>query len=263
MPDRFSNGDSSNDVVAGMKENTVNRKDPSGRHGGDLQGIINHLDYIADLGATTVWLNPVWENDQPHTSYHGYACTDLYKIDARYGGNDKYLQFVNEAHRRGLKVIQDYIYNHVGSENWFVKDLPQKDWLNQHDKFTRSNYMAESIIDPYGSEYDRTLMSDGWFDEHMPDLNQRNPLLAKYLTQNTIWWVEFFGIDGYRIDTYPYPDNTFMNNMLHEVKDEYPNIKFVGETWEQTVSNVAYWQEGSIVRKDGVKMNYPALQISP
>lgn len=251
MPDRFSNGNPSNDVVSGMLESKVDRSNPGGRHGGDLQGVINHLDYIKDLGATTLWLNPAWENDQPEYSYHGYACTDVYKIDARYGTNEKYRELVAEAHKRELKVIMDYIYNHMGNQNWFIKDLPSPDWIHQFKKFTRCNYRPASLADPYGSQYDRKLNNDGWFDHHMPDLNQTNRLLADYLIQNTIWWVEYAGIDGYRIDTYPYPDNDFMNECLRRLYDEYPNISVVGETWEQTVADVAYWQKNSPIRRDG------------
>lgn len=251
MPDRFSNGDTTNDVVPGMLESKVDRKNPGGRNGGDLQGVINHLDYIKDLGVTTLWLNPAWENNQPAYSYHGYACTDVYKIDPRYGSNEKYKELVAEAHKRDLKVIMDYIYNHMGSENWFIKDLPSPTWIHEFKEFTRCNYRPASLSDPYGSEYDRALNSDGWFDHHMPDLDQTDELLADFLIQNTIWWVEYSGIDGYRVDTYPYPDNDFMNECLRRLYAEYPNINVVGETWEQTVPHVAYWQKNSPIRNDG------------
>lgn len=251
MPDRFSNGDTTNDVVASMLEKKIDIKDPGGRHGGDLQGVINHLDYIKDLGATTIWLNPVLENDMPQYSYHGYAATDLYNADRRFGGNEKYLEMVKAAHSKGLKVVMDYIYNHVGDQNWLIKDLPSPDWIHQFSTFTRCNYRPASLADPYGSTYDRTINSDGWFDVHMPDINQQNELLATYLIQNTIWWVEYAQIDAYRIDTYPYPDNAFMSKCLKAVEDEYPHISIVGETWEQQVADVAYWQKGSPVRTGG------------
>ena len=251
FPDRFSNGDPSNDSIAGLYEMKVDRNNPGGRHGGDIQGVINHLDYMKDLGITTLWLNPVQENNQPAYSYHGYAITDFYKVDPRLGNNDLYAKLVNEAHNKGLKVIMDYVYNHVGTEAWFIKDMPSPDWVNQWPEFTRCNYRPVTIADPYGSQYDRKLNADGWFDKHMADLNQRNPLLADYLIQNTIWWVEFSGIDGYRVDTYPYPDNDFMNECLRRLYAEYPNINVVGETWEQNVPDVAFFQKNSPVRHDG------------
>jgi glycosidase len=255
MPDRFSNGDTTNDVVTGMKESKVDITNPGGRHGGDLQGVINHLDYIKELGATTIWLNPVLVNDMPQYSYHGYAATDLYTVDPRFGGNDKYLEMIKAAHSKGLKVTMDYIYNHVGDQFWLIQDLPSPDWVHQFPSFTRCNYRPASLADPYGSSYDRTLNTDGWFDIHMPDLNQKNELLADYLIQNTIWWVEYAGIDAYRIDTYPYPDNGFMSKCLKAVRDEYPGISIVGETWEQQVADVAYWQQQTPVRKEG-PVNY-------
>jgi glycosidase len=251
MPDRFSNGDTTNDVVTATLEKTIDRKQMYKRHGGDLQGVINHLDYLGEMGVTSIWLNPVWTNDQPEYSYHGYAATDLYAVDPRYGGMETYLEFVNAAHSKKMKVIMDYIYNHVGSECWWIKDLPSPDWVNQWPEFTRCNYRPSSLSDPYGSAYDRKLNSDGWFDKHMPDLNQRNELLADYLIQNTIWWVEYTGIDAFRIDTYPYPDNDFMNTCIEKVYEEYPNINIVGETWEQTVAHVAYWQKNTPIRTDG------------
>lgn len=251
MPDRFSNGDTTNDVVNTMLEKTIDRKELGKRHGGDIQGVINHLDYLNELGVTAIWLNPVWTNDQKDYSYHGYAATDLYAVDPRYGGMPGYLAFVDAAHKKNMKVIMDYIYNHVGSECWWIKDIPSPDWVHQWPEFTRCNYRPAAMSDPYGSEYDRKLNVDGWFDKHMPDLNQRNELLADYLIQNTIWWVEYTGIDAFRIDTYPYPDNDFMNKCLRKLYDEYPNISVVGETWEQTVPHVAYWQKNTPIRNDG------------
>ena len=251
FPDRFSNGDPTNDSIAGMNEMKVDRSDPKARHGGDIQGVINHLGYIKDLGVTTLWLNPVLENNEPVTSYHGYAITDFYVVDPRLGNNDLYAKMVSDAHDHGLKVVMDYVYNHVGTECWFVKDLPSPDWLNQWPEFTRCNYRPASLADPYGSQYDRNLNVRGWFDKHMADLNQQNRLLADYLIQSTIWWVEFAGIDGFRVDTYPYPDNDFMNECLKRLYAEYPHINVVGETWEQSIADVAYWQKNSPVRNDG------------
>jgi glycosidase len=249
MPDRFSNGDPSNDSIPGLLEGKVDRINPGGRHGGDLQGIINHLDYIQNLGVTTVWLNPVQTNDEPKYSYHGYAATDLYHVDPRYGGNDEYVRFVSEAHKRELKVIMDYVYNHVGNQAWFIKDLPSPTWIHQWPEFTRSNYRPASALDLHASQYDVKQNLNGWFDTHMDDLDQTDPLLADFLIQSTIWWVEFAGIDGYRIDTYPYPDNNFMNECLRRLYAEYPNINVVGETWEQLVPFVAYWQKNTPLRK--------------
>lgn len=259
MPDRFSNGDPSNDNNASMNEKTINRSEMYARHGGDLQGIINHLDYLKDLGATAIWSCPMTTNDQPKASYHGYAVTDLYKIDPRMGTNELYKQYVITAHNKNLKVIMDFVYNHVGNECYWIKDLPSKDWVHQFPEFTRSNYRPNALIDPYSSEIDKMLCSDGWFDYHMPDLNQKNDQLATYLIQNTIWWVEYAGIDAYRFDTYPYPDNAFMCKAFKALKDEYPTIGIVGETWEQSLPSIAYWQENSPIRKDGLNSSMPSL----
>lgn len=254
MPDRFSNGDTTNDVIPGMLESKVDRSNPGGRHGGDLQGIINHLDYIKELGATAIWINPVLENNQPAYSYHGYAATDLYKVDARFGTNEMYVQLVAKAHASGMKVIKDVIYNHVGNENFIIKDPVSKSWVHQWDTFTRCNYRPSALVDPYASAFDLNLNNSGWFDHHMPDLDQTNHLLADYLIQNTIWWIEYSGIDGLRIDTYPYPENSFMNDLVREVSAEYPNINMVGEVWDQTVPNVAWYQKGSPINKEGSEL---------
>jgi neopullulanase len=206
MPDRFANGDVSNDDVKGMPD-VADRKNGEGRHGGDLKGITNHLDYLKDLGVTSLWLTPVLQNNQKRTSYHGYSITDHYKIDERFGGNDSYLEFVKQAHAKGLKVIKDMVMNHIGSEHWLMKDLPDKEWIHQFTEFTRTNYQGHVPSDPHQSALDLKLFHDGWFDISMPDLEQTKPLLATYLIQNTIWWIEYSGIDGIRMDTYPYPDN--------------------------------------------------------
>ena len=244
MPDRFANGDPKNDSIPGMYEG-ANRSKPFGRHGGDIQGVRKHLDYITDLGVTALWLNPVLENNQRSSSYHGYAITDLYAVDKRFGGNAEYLALINDCHQRGIKVIQDMVMNHIGNEHWLVKDLPQKDWLNQFPEFTRSNYRSTAVSDPYAAPSDAKLMNDGWFDTTMPDVNQSNPLFAKYLIQNTIWWIEYARIDGIRMDTYPYPDKHFMAEWARQVMEAYPAFNIVGEVWIDDVATTAYWQKGA------------------
>ena len=227
MPDRFANGDIKNDSLPGMLEG-AHREKPESRHGGDLKGISDHLDYIKDLGVTAIWLNPVLENNQPRSSYHGYAITDLYKIDRRFGSNEDYLAFINKSHQLGLKVIQDMVMNHIGNYHWLFKDLPEKNWIHQFPEFTRSNYQSSVVSDPYQSEYDANLISNGWFDTTMPDVNQTDSLFATYLIQNTLWWIEYAGIDGIRMDTYPYPDKNFMARWVQEVLNEYPTMQHCG-----------------------------------
>ena len=246
MPDRFSNGDPTNDNIKGMEQ--MDRKALFGRHGGDIQGLINHIDYFKNLGITSVWLNPVQENDQPVQSYHGYAITDLYRIDRRFGSNELYFDFVRKMHDKGLKVIMDMVFNHVGTNTYFVKDLPSKDWLNYPDTKERSNFRGEVISDPNASKADREKMSNGWFDSSMADLNQNNPFVYRYLVQNSIWWIEAAGLDGIRMDTYPYPDKNAMASWIPEVMNEYPNFNIVGECWLQTVPATAYWQKGGFNR---------------
>jgi len=241
MPDRFANGDESNDDL-GMKEG-INREDNLGRHGGDLNGIIDHLDYFNQLGVTTLWLNPVQENNQPVESYHGYAITDFYKVDARFGTNELYKSLVDKSHDKGLKVIMDLVANHCGSEHWFIKNLPEADWIYQYDSFTRSNYRGVTNLDPYASEEDFVKMKKGWFDKTMPDLNQKNEHLATYLIQNSIWWIEYSGIDGIRMDTWSYPDEDFIRRWASEIKRIYPTFGIVGEVWENRSSTQAYWLE--------------------
>ncbi|MFK7756508.1 MAG: glycoside hydrolase family 13 protein [Flavobacteriales bacterium] len=252
MPDRFSNGDSENDNLS-MKEAT-DRTNNLGRHGGDLKGITDHLSYIADLGATALWLNPVQENDQPVESYHGYAITDFYNVDARLGDNEQYKQLVKQAHDLDLKVVMDLVANHCGSEHWFIKDLPSEDWIYQYDSFTRSNYRGVTNVDPYASEEDFTKMKKGWFDHTMPDMNQANPLLAKYLIQNSIWWIEYAGIDGIRMDTYSYPDKDFLADWVTAIYTEYPSFNIVGEVWENTAATQTYWlNDGKSSYNSGIK----------
>jgi len=251
MPDRFSDGDPGNNDAEGMLEKS-DPQNPDGRHGGDIEGIRQKLDYLADLGVTCVWLNPVLENNMPAYSYHGYAITDFYRVDPRFGTNESYSDFVTECHENGLKVIMDMVFNHCGSYHWWMKDMPMGNWIHQFPEFTRSNYRAETMMDPYASDFDRERMLTGWFDRTMPDLNQQNEILAQYLIQNSIWWIEYAGIDGIRMDTYPYSYKDFMAGWMHRVRQEYPHFSVVGETWLQKETHTAFWQDGSPVSGDYV-----------
>jgi glycosidase len=261
MPDRFSNGDRGNDTVEGMLE-AANPGDPNGRHGGDIKGISDKLDYITDLGVTALWINPLLENNMPSYSYHGYAITDFYRVDPRFGDNDQYKSLVDDCHRKGLKVIMDMVFNHCGSNHWWMKDLPMQNWIHQFPEFTRSNYRSETAMDPYASDFDRERMLTGWFDRTMPDLNQHNEILADYLIQNSIWWVEFAGLDGIRMDTYPYSYKDFMAKWMQRVLNEYPNFRVVGETWEQEETHTAYWENGSLI-SDGYNSHLPSVTDFP
>jgi glycosidase len=240
MPDRFSNGDPSNDRVPGMRDQSLNRDTVFNRHGGDLKGVQNHLDYLQEMGVTTVWLNPVLENDMPNRTEHGYAFTNHYKIDPRIGGEKAYHNLVDATHAKGMKIIQDAVYNHVGLYHFTVQDQPMKGWLHQWDAYTQTNYKDQAIFDPYASAIDKKIMVDGWFTREMPDLNQSNPFVANYLIQHAIWTVEEFGIDGWRIDTYYYNDLGFMNKCNKALYDEFPKITMFGETWVHGVPNQAY-----------------------
>lgn len=244
MPDRFANGNPDNDNMPGMLEK-ADRNNPHGRHGGDIEGITNNLDYIQRLGVTTIWNTPLLENNMPAYSYHGYAITDFYRIDPRFGTNQSYRSMVDEAHTRGLKVVMDMVFNHFGTGHMWMKDMPEKDWVNQWPEFTRSNYRGGVITDPYRSQYDETKMANGWFDVTMADLNQKNPFVAQYLIQNSIWWVEYAGLDGIRQDTYPYPDKEFMAKWMRELRFEYPNLNVVGEAWINYVPQISYWLENN------------------
>lgn len=261
MPDRFANGDPSNDDVQGMLEK-ANRENPDGRHGGDIKGIVENLDYIAETGFTGIWINPLVENNNPDFSYHGYAATDFYNIDARYGTLEDYVTLVNTCHDKGLKVIMDVIFNHCSIHHWFIKDLPSEDWIHQHETFERSNFRAPTIMDPHASEYDRIKMLTGWFDHVMADLDQRNPLVSIYLIQNTIWWIEFSGIDGIRVDTQPYPYKEFMSDWGKAVFEEYPDFNVVGEAWLQKEAMTAYFQAGS-PNPDGYNSYLPSVTDFP
>lgn len=245
MPDRFSNGDLSNDRVAWMRDQSLNRDSVFDRHGGDLKGVQNHLDYLSALGVTAIWLNPVIENDMPNRTEHGYAFTNHYKIEPRIGGEAAYYSLIDAAHRKGIKIIQDAVYNHVGSYHFTVLDPPMKDWLHQWDKYTNTTYKEQTIFDPYGTKIDRDKMQDGWFVPSMPDLNQNNPFVEKFLIQHAIWTVEQFGIDGWRIDTYAYNDLEFMNRCNKALTDEFPQLTMFGETWVHGVVNQSYFVENN------------------
>lgn len=257
LPDRFANGDPSNDKLRDMADTSADRSNPFLRHGGDLLGIQNHLPYLKDLGVTALWLNPVTENDQPLTneqgtmraSYHGYGFTDHYKVDRRLGGNEAYKKLIAEAHKQGIKIIQDAVYNHAGNTCWFLKDLPAKNWLNQWPAYTNTSYKQQPVFDPYSSEIDRKTSSDGWFVPFLPDLNPRNPDLANYLIQNAVWQVEEFGIDAWRIDTYFYNDLAFMNACNKALLDQYPTIHIYGESWVATVAEQAYFTANTLRTK--------------
>lgn len=249
MPDRFVNGDSSNDVVSGMRDTISDRNNMYARHGGDLKGIRDHLDYFNDLGVTALWLTPVIENDMPVTeeggtrrsAYHGYAFTDHYHADARLGGNKAYKELIEAMHSKGLKIIQDAVYNHVGASHWFILDLPMRDWLNEWPVYTQTSYKDQPLLDPHGSAADRKLSNDGWFTSFMPDLNQRNPYVANFLVQHAIWSTEYFGIDGWRVDTYFYSDPAFLNRINDALIAEFPSLTLFGEAWVHTVTSSAYF----------------------
>lgn len=245
MPDRFANGNPENDVVDGMREKKIDRADSFARHGGDIQGISNHLDYIADLGVTAIWLNPTQENDMESGSYHGYAITDYYQIDRRFGSNEDFCALVEKAHERNLKVVMDMIFNHCGSENYLFKDKPSKEWFNYHSNYVQTSFKTASVMDIHASAFEKKIATDGWFTSVMPDFNQRNRHVARYLIQSSIWWIEYAGINGIRHDTHPYADFDFMSQWCKEVLDEYPYFNIVGETWLNSNVLVSYWQKDS------------------
>jgi glycosidase len=245
MPDRFSNGDPTNDRIAGMRDQTLNRDSIYHRHGGDLQGVINHLDYLKDLGVTSVWMTPVIENDMPNRTEHGYAFTNHYKIEPRFGGRDAYKKLSDELHKRGMKLIQDAVYNHVGIYHFTVQDPPMKDWLHQWPSYTQTTYKDQTVFDPHAAPSETKQLQDGWFTRQMPDMNQNNPFVANYLIQHAIWSVEEFGVDGWRIDTYVYNDLKFMNRCNKALMDEYPKLSLFGETWVHGVLNQSYLCENN------------------
>lgn len=245
MPDRFANGNQENDIIKGMKESTTDRNNLYARHGGDLQGIANHLTYISDLGATAIWLNPTQENDMKEGSYHGYAITDYYQIDRRFGTNQEFKELVKQAHSQGLKVVMDMIFNHCGNENYLFADKPSKEWFNFSSNYVQTSFKTANVMDIHASNYERRIATDGWFASVMPDFNQRNRHVARYLIQNSIWWIEYAGINGIRQDTHPYADFDFMSQWCKEVNEEYPYFNIVGETWLNSNVQIAYWQKDS------------------
>ena len=268
MPDRFADGNSNNNTLKELNfPVSVDRNDPNARHGGDLKGIENNLNYIESLGVTAIWLNPVLENDMPGGAYHGYATTDYYRVDPRFGTNDEYRNLIAESHKRGIKVVMDMIFNHSGSSHPWIDDLPSKDWLNYPDGDKLTNFRLSTINDPYASDYDRTRSVKGWFVPSMPDLNQENPHMMRYLIQNSIWWIEYSKIDGIRMDTYPYADMAPMAQWIADVQKEYPGYNIVGEAWYGDVAGTAYWQRGSRLNKQGdpnlpTVMDFPTMIIA-
>lgn len=253
MPDRFADGNVKNNVVKGMLDQRCVRTEPSLRHGGDLEGIRQHLDYFNELGVTTLWFTPVLENDMPggggHSSYHGYATTDYYKVDPRFGTNEDYRRLVDEAHQKGLKVVMDMIFNHCGSSHPWQINPPASDWFNQPNYGLQTSFKLTPCVDPYASEIDKRETEEGWFASSMPDLNQNNPHVATYLIQNSIWWVETVGINGIRMDTYPYAYAAPMARWMKQLNEEYPNFNTVGETWVTQPAYTAAWQKDSRLAK--------------
>jgi neopullulanase len=263
MPDRFANGDPSIDEIPGMLEG-VDRNNPNARHGGDLQGVINNLDYLKELGMTAVWFTPIFENDMPpaYGAYHGYAATDMYRVDRRFGSNETYLELIDKAHGMGMKVIMDMIHNHVGTHHWFIEDLPTSDWVHDLEEVGTTNFRTSTVMDPYASEYDFNSTVKGWFVVDMPDLDQRNELVANYLIQNTLWWIEYSGIDGIRMDTHPYPYKEYMADWSKRVLKEFPNFNIVGEAWMPNTPTTAYWQTG-FPSPDGYESYLPSVTDFP
>tara|TARA_R110000868_G_scaffold28241_6_gene106164 strand:+ start:1027 stop:2961 length:1935 start_codon:yes stop_codon:yes gene_type:complete len=249
-PDRFANGKPSNDIVSTLNETAVDRHDDYARHGGDIRGIINHLDYIHDMGFTAIWPTPLLTNDMSEASYHGYAMTDFYQVDPRFGTLESYKELAEMARDYGIKLVMDQVVNHCGSEHWWMKDLPFSDWINQqkafenHSELKNSNHRRTTNQDLYASNLDKKEMNEGWFVPTMPDLNQQNPFMANYLIQNSIWWIETLGLGGIRQDTFPYSDKTFLSNWTGAIMEEYPNFSIVGEEWSYNPLIIGYWQTG-------------------
>lgn len=261
MPDRFANGDPSNDSTASTAEQS-DRQAFFGRHGGDLQGMIDHLDYIADLGATAVWSTPLLLDDEPQSSYHGYACADYYKIDPRFGSNALFRTYADECHHRGLKVVMDIVTNHCGAAHWWMRDLPFADWIHTWPSYTQSNHLFSTNMDPNASHYDLAQQEGGWFDTSMPDMNLDNDYLLRYFTQWAVWWIEYAGLDGLRVDTYPYNEKDPMSAWCAAVLREYPNLNIVGECWTSNVPQLAYWQSGN-PNRDGFDSHLPSIMDFP
>jgi neopullulanase len=248
MPDRFANGNESNDSSPKLQEK-ANRSLPGGRHGGDVQGIIDHLDYIQELGATAIWSTPMCEDNDKGYSYHTYGQSDVYQIDARYGSNEDYKQLAAEMHKRDMKLIKDYVTNHWGAEHWMFKDRPTYDWFHQFPGYAQSNYRMTTQYDTNASIRDAKYCMDGWFVPSMPDLNQSNPLVLNYLIQNAIWWIEYADLDGYRVDTYSYNDKDGIAKWTKAITDEYPYFNIVGEVWMHDQAQISYWQKNSPIAK--------------
>jgi neopullulanase len=261
MPDRFANGDPANDSAPALADK-ANRQLGYGRHGGDIAGIIEHLDYIAGLGFTQLWPTPLVENDAKAASYHGYAATDHYRIDPRYGSNEDYLRLSREARKHGLGLIQDVVLSHIGSGHWWMKDLPTPDWINHDGQFVPTHHHRVAVQDPYASQADREDFATGWFAPGMPDLNQTNPLVATYLIQNNIWWIEYAGLSGLRIDTFGYSDSAFLTRFTRRLMDEYPRLNMVGEEWSKLPSVVSHWQKGK-ANFDGYVSSMPSMMDFP
>ncbi len=261
MPDRFANGDAANDSVQAMADKP-DRAKGGGRHGGDIAGMVKALDYIAQLGFTQIWPTPLVENAMPAYSYHGYAATDHYKIDARYGSNADYQRLSSEARKRGIGVIQDVVLSHIGSGHWWMKDMPTPDWTNHGGRFVPTRHHRVAVQDPYAARHDQANFTTGWFTDEMPDLNQTNPLVANYLVQNNIWWIEYAGLSGLRIDTYGYSDTAFLTEYTRRLMAEYPNLNMVGEEWSKLVPVVAHWQRGK-AKYNGYVSSLPSLMDFP
>lgn len=261
MPDRFSNGNINNDNHADFLE-TANSNDPGGRHGGDIDGIRKHLSYIAQLGFTMLWSTPLIENNQAVNSYHGYSATDFYSVDPRFGQNEDYRIMVQEAKQLGVGVIQDIVLNHIGSNHWWLKDLPSTDWLNYTNHYVETNHIRSTALDPNVAMGDKDLFSKGWFTKTMPDMNQTNPYLANYLIQNTLWWIEYADLSGLRIDTYSYSDKHFLAKWSKRITEEYPHLNLVGEEWSMNPAIVAYWQKNKL-NQDGFRSYLPSMMDFP
>ena len=261
MSDRFVDGDESNNTVEGMAE-ACNKESVHGRFGGDIQGIINSLDHIAELGATAIWPTPLLEDNEEAWSYHGYACSDYYHIDPRYGSNELYREMVEKAHAKGIKFIMDMVPNHCGGTHWWMKDLPYQDWINQFDQFTNTHNVFSANYDINASEYDRLLSNRGWFDRPMPDMNLENPDLLQYFKQWAIWWIEYANLDGLRVDTYPYIEMIPGSEWVKAIMDEYPHLNIVGECWTRPASAVAYWQTG-VKNYNGFDSHLPSVMDFP
>ena len=261
MPDRFANGDPSNDSVEGMPDK-ADRSKAFGRHGGDIQGLINNLDYISELGATAIWCTPLIEDNLKNTTYHGYACTDYYHIDARFGDNDLFKEYVQKAHEKDLKIIMDIVPNHSGSGHWWMEDVPFKDWYHVFDTYTGSNIVFSTNMDPNASMQDLYIQESGWFDTTMVDMNLDNPFMLKYFQQWAIWWIEWADLDGFRVDTYPYNEKNPMAEWCAAVMNEYPNFNIVGECWTASIPQLAYWQGGN-ANKDGFDSHLKSIMDFP